>query len=84
LAVKNKEVNRMAVTSSPNNSRLTLVRQVGVTTDGKPILRSKSYNNIKWDATDEDVYAVGQALSGLSQNPAIEMIRYDNEILAEA
>ena len=72
----------MAVASSPKNSRFTLVQQVGTTLDGKPILRSKSYSNVKWDAADQDVYDVGQALAGLSQHPTLEIARYDNEVLA--
>ncbi|MBE3554815.1 MAG: DUF1659 domain-containing protein [Thermicanus sp.] len=71
----------MPVTSNPSVSRFTLVRQVGTDGNGKAVFKNKSYGNVKWDATDQDVYDVGMALGNLSQFPAQEVIRYDNESL---
>lgn len=71
----------MAVTSNPKNSRFTIVRQVGTDQSGKPLFKNKSFSNVKWDATDQDVYDVGFALGGLSQYPAQEVLRFDNETL---
>lgn len=71
----------MPVTSNPKSSRFTIVRQVGTDAYGKPIFKNKSYGNVKWDATDQDVYEVGAALGSLSRYPAQEVLRFDNESL---
>jgi hypothetical protein len=49
----------MAVTSIPLGSRIQLRLRTGFTQDGKPILRTRSYANLKSAASDEDLYQTG-------------------------
>lgn len=74
----------MAVIRSPGSSRFTLVRQTGTTPDGKPILNRKSYGNVKWDASDQDIYDAAMALGELSQHPVVQVERYDQDVLVNA
>ncbi|NLI93047.1 MAG: DUF1659 domain-containing protein [Peptococcaceae bacterium] len=68
----------MPVTATPLESVLVIRYQTGVTTGGSPILRQKSLTGIKQTATDQDVYEVAAALSGLGQYPLVEMHRENN------
>lgn len=73
----------MAVITTPLISRLQLQLMVGLTPEGKPILRTRSYNNIRPEAGNEDLLQTGQDLAGLQQHQ-LEMIkRVDEAELAE-
>ncbi|HOJ92765.1 MAG TPA: DUF1659 domain-containing protein [Dictyoglomaceae bacterium] len=72
----------MALQSIPFNSRLTLKVQVG-TQQGRPVLRSRSFNNIKHTATDEAVHLVGQTLGSLQKYPLVQILRANDEELLE-
>lgn len=67
----------MAVVSHAQNSVLVVTFQTGVTTAGSPQLRQRSFNNVKADALDQDVYDVAQAIYGLQQYP-LTGVRRDN------
>lgn len=74
----------MAVISIPYDTRLSLIFQSGTNSNtGAPIKTTKSYSNVKHDATDQDVYDVAQALVSLQKYPLIEIKRTDNEKLTE-
>lgn len=73
----------MAVANSPNPSRLTMVQHVGNNEEGRPIYRSKSFSNVKWDATDEDLYQVAAVLAALSEHPTVRIERTNNSVLSE-
>lgn len=72
----------MAVNSVPYNSRLILRVQVG-TQQGNPVLRSRSFNNIKPTADDSSVFAVAQKLASLQKYPLVKIIRTNDEELVE-
>lgn len=72
----------MAVVFDPKPSRITIVRETGIE-DGKPILKSKTLNNVRADASHEDVFEVAQALSGLFSHPVVSIERTDSGILAD-
>lgn len=72
----------MAVNSIPYNSRLILRVQIG-TQQGNPILRSRSFNNIKPDATDDAVFTVAQKLASLQKYPLVKVVRTNDEELVE-
>lgn len=55
----------MAVTESSKVSVLRLKFAVGETSGGEIKYKRKDIKNVKADATKEDVYAVGKALSDL-------------------
>ncbi len=73
----------MAVTLTPNPSRLTLVRQAGMTNEGKPIFKSKTINNVHAGATNDDLYEIADALSQLFEHPVVLIERHDNGNLAD-
>lgn len=72
----------MAVQSIHYNSRLILRIQVGTQQDN-PVLRNRSFNNIKANATDEAVFIVAQALGGLQKYPVVKIVRTNDEELLE-
>ncbi len=49
---------------------------------GKLKMRNKTYPNVKADATDEDVHAVGLALASLQANNLVEIAKIDNSTLS--
>ncbi len=70
----------MAVITNPLGSRMQLRLNVGQDDEGNPIYRSRSYSNVKPLASDDDVFAVGNALAGLQQH-GLEEVRRINEYL---
>ena len=71
-------------TSIPYNSRLSLIFQTGVDPNsGAPILKTKSYTNVKHDATDQDVYDVATAIANLQKYLLHEVQRTDKAKLTE-
>lgn len=73
----------MAVIANPLGSRLQLRLIVGQDGQGNPIYRTRSYSNVKPDASDEDVLAVGNALAGLQQHEVEELRRTNDFVLIE-
>lgn len=72
----------MAVSAIPLISRLQLRLRVGYDGGGNPILRTRSYSNIKPAASHEDLFNTGQALAGLQEH-ALEIIRRVDEVELE-
>lgn len=72
----------MAVTAIPLGSRMQLRLRIGFTQEGKPILRTRSYANLKSAASDEDLYQTGQELANLQEHD-LEIIRRVNEMELE-
>lgn len=72
----------MAVVKVPQNSRLTVKVQTGVSAAGNPVYRQRTFNNIKPGASDSDVYAIGQALAGLQIHALKSVSRVDDATLA--
>lgn len=68
----------MAVTATPLSSRLQLQVVVGTSLEGKPILRTRSYSNVKPEADNEALYETGQELASLQQHQ-LELIRRVDE-----
>ena len=69
---------KMAVTATPLVSRLQLQVVIGTTPEGKPILRTRSYSNVKPDAGNEELLQTGRELANLQQHP-LEVIRRVDE-----
>lgn len=73
----------MAVIASAKDTLMVVTVQTGLTVQGAPILSQRSIANVKFAATDQDVYDVANALYGLQDYPLIS-VRRDNRIdLAE-
>lgn len=65
------------------DSKLRLVFEAGMDEKGKPIYKAKTFNNVKKEATPDQLFQVAQALSVLCNDTLSRVERADNsEILA--
>ena len=71
----------MAVNEMQNPSSLRIKLDLGME-DGKTKVRSKTFSNLKHDATAQDVYDVAEALIGLQDYESLEIAKIDNTTLA--
>jgi len=79
-----KDVRTMAVSTTSLNSTLIVKYQTGTTSAGGPEIRQKSLNDVKADATEQDVYDVAAALFSLGQHPVMSvLLRKNLELLDE-
>jgi hypothetical protein len=69
---------KMTVSAVPLISRLQLRVRLGYDAGGNPIVRTRSYSNIKVDAGDQDLFDTGQDLAALQEH-ALEVIRRVDE-----
>lgn len=69
----------MAVLATDIESVLVVAYQVGLTESGAPKLRQKSFQNVRSNATDQDVYDVAEALFSLQEYP-LTSVRRDNRV----
>ena len=73
----------MAVTVGNNPAGLRLKFDLGQDPlTGKTKVKSKTFSNVKHDASNEDVYEVASALQSLQEYPVIEIAKIDNTTLA--
>ncbi|MFC0522208.1 DUF1659 domain-containing protein [Pontibacillus salicampi] len=68
-------------TSTVMNSQLQLVLENGTDEKGNPILKNKNFNNVKTDATPDQLWAVANALVALQQHPLYAVERNDSKEL---
>lgn len=74
----------MAVTVTKNPSTLRLRFDLGKDeVTGKTKIKSKSYSNVDPNALDDDVYAVGSAISSLQSHTLLEVAKIDNNTLSQ-
>ncbi|MBP2071574.1 MULTISPECIES: DUF1659 domain-containing protein [Thermoanaerobacterium] len=73
----------MAVISTPQGSRLSISYITGKDERGVDIVRSRTYNNIKSSALDQDVMDVAVILSGLQTYPVKSVTRINQVDLAQ-
>jgi len=59
-------------------SQLQLVFHIGEGEDGQALIRRKNFNNVKVEATAEQLYAVSQSLVNLQSFPLISIVRNDS------
>jgi len=65
-------------------SQLRLALDNGIhPTSGNVILKTKTFNNVKTDATADQLYAVAHALAGLQTLPLYGVERVDNSDISE-
>ena len=74
----------MAVTRVPDTARLVLRVQDGVDSKGAPVLKNRTFRNLKADAADDAVEAIGKALAALQNNTLSAVVRYGEDVLKEA
>jgi len=74
----------MAVVVTKNPSGLKMRFDCGKDdVTGKTIVRSKTYSNVKPDATDQAVFDVGVTIASLQLNTLIEVTKIDNSTISE-
>ncbi len=71
----------MAVSETKNPSALKIKLDCGLDDNGKTIVKSRTYSNVKSDALSQNVLDVANALVGLCEYDALEVLKQDNTIL---
>jgi hypothetical protein len=71
----------MAVSETKNASSLKLKFDCGMNDDGKTVIKSRTYSNVKADATSQDVFDVAKALVDLQIHDNMEILKQDNTVL---
>lgn len=71
---------KLATNASETNymSSLKLKFDCGLNDDGKTIVKSRSFSNVKHDAKAVDVYNVAETLQSLQQHDLLSVIKVDN------
>ena len=64
-------------TEIKNGSSLKLQFNRGLGTNGKVIIKSKTFSNLKEDASSNDVLAVSTAISNLQKHDLYDTIKID-------
>jgi hypothetical protein len=72
-----KGVLKMAVVSTKVASTLKLTMKVGVDINGKDKFVTKTLSNLKVTAVDEDIFAIGAAISNIKTYPLFGLDRQD-------
>ncbi|MGL5328791.1 MAG: DUF1659 domain-containing protein [Peptostreptococcaceae bacterium] len=63
-------------------SSLKMRFDCGLNNDGKSIIKSRTYSNVKSGATALDVYNVAETLASLQQHDLLSVIKQDNTSLS--
>ena len=84
MKTKMKGVVNMSVVSTKSGSALKLTMKVGVDINGKDKLVTKIFNNLKVSASDEDIFAVGEAISNIKTYPLTALGREDQFSLSQS
>lgn len=71
----------MSVIEAKNPSSLRVKLDLGMV-DGKTKVRSKTFSNLKHNASAQDVYEVAQSLMALQEYSVLEVAKIDNTTLA--
>ncbi|MRG86028.1 DUF1659 domain-containing protein [Salinibacillus xinjiangensis] len=69
--------------AQPLRSSLKLIFETGVGDDGNMEYKSKSFNNVKTDATPDQLMAITNAVTPLQQLALYEVQRNDSAIILE-
>ncbi|PLR75202.1 hypothetical protein CU633_22350 [Bacillus sp. V3-13] len=59
-------------------SRLRLVFETGVNEKGEPVFKTKTYSNVKKEATPDQLHQTALALAGLCADPLSSVERSDS------
>ncbi len=70
----------MAVEANIANCKMQLKLNTGLDENGKEIIKTKTYSNVKSDAQDQGIYDVGSSLAEL-QDHALEEIHRVNDMI---
>jgi hypothetical protein len=73
----------MAIVSTKNLSSIKLSLDCGIDEKGKTIVRSKSFNNLKFDALDDDIYEIVESIMSLQDFNLLQVNKIDNATLSK-
>ena len=65
-----------------NNSSLKLQFDKGLGTDGKSVIGSKTFANLKVDALADDILAVANAIAGLQKHDLYDILKLDSSSIS--
>lgn len=71
----------MAIKKESHDSKVKIQFNNGVAADGRMLKKSKTYSNVKAEATDEGLYSVVDTITKLQDKPVLEIIRVDESVL---
>lgn len=71
----------MAVISTKVASVLKLTMKTGIDINGKDVFAIKSLGNVRVNAADADIFAVGEAISMIKTYPLVGINRQDQYVL---
>lgn len=71
----------MAVSETKNPSALKIKFDCGLNDNGKSIVKSRTYSNIKHNASSQDCLDVARALIDLQIHSELEINKQDNTVL---
>ena len=70
------------VTKNPSGLKLRFDCGINDLT-GKSIVKSRTFSNVRPNASNEDVYNVGVALASLQKYEVLEILKIDNATLSQ-
>lgn len=73
----------MAIIQMPDASRLVLTLDDGVDDEGNPLTKTKSFNNVKPEASDEALFNVADSLAQLQTRDLVSVDRHDRAQLID-
>jgi hypothetical protein len=73
----------MALQSDLAKSALNLRYKEGVHLNGKDIIKSKKFSNVKVSAANQSIYDTASALSPLMKYPVLDVVRIDDTVLMD-
>ncbi|AFS77308.1 hypothetical protein DUF1659 [Gottschalkia acidurici 9a] len=73
----------MPITTETKSSKLKLILEKGKNDKGEPIAKSKTFSNLKPEATNESIYQVADTISKLQKLPLIEVSRVDEVVISK-
>jgi hypothetical protein len=73
----------MALQSNLAKSALNLRYKEGVDLNGKDIIKSKKFSNVKVSAANQSIFDTAEALSPLMKYPVLDVVRIDDTVLMD-
>ena len=78
----NNQILGKNVVEAKNPSSLKVKFDCGLNDNGKTVVKSRTYSNLKHNAASSDVLNVAEALASLQQHSVLEISKIDNTTLA--
>jgi hypothetical protein len=71
----------MAVLGSVVKTSLGISYKTGIAPDGSDIIKTKKFQNVKVNASPENLFAIGNAIGGLLKDEFVEVLRSDESVI---